>query len=107
MILWRISNRCERARHALCAACLYAVLVTTALAEMPDWFLHVSAIAVDEETREVWVGTMGDGLYRCGGDRCDRLDQLGSGLAGNAVFAVAVARGRVWAATNGGLSVFD
>jgi hypothetical protein len=50
---------------------------------------------------------MGDGLFRCSGGRCDRLDQLNSGLAGNAVFAVAIARGRVWAATNGGLSVFD
>src|SRR3972149_1067551 len=104
MILWPISNRCERAKYALCAACVHAVLVTTAFAEMPDWLAHVSAIAVDEDTREVWVGTLGDGLFRCSGGRCDRLDQLNSGLAGNVVFDVAVARGRTWAATNGGLS---
>jgi len=77
------------------------------LAETPDWLLHVSAIAVDQDTREVWVGTLGDGLYRCSGGRCGRLDQLNSGLAGNVVFAVAAAQGRIWAATNGGLSVFD
>jgi len=107
MILWPTSNRCKRGRHALRAACVHALLVTTALAEMPDWLAHVTAIAIDEETREVWVGTLGDGLYRCSGGRCDRLDQLNSGLAGNVVFDAAYARGRVWAATNGGLSVFD
>jgi len=67
----------------------------------------VSAIAIDADKREVWLGTLGRGLYRFSGGRFDRFDQLNSGLAGDVVYAVALHDGRVWAATNGGVSSFD
>jgi len=62
---------------------------------------------LDLVTQEVWLGTWGDGLFRFSGGRFDRFDQLNSGLAGNIVFGVACAQGKVFAATNGGLSVFN
>jgi hypothetical protein len=67
----------------------------------------ISALACDASTGDLWLGTWGRGLLRFSAGRFDRLDQLNSGLAGNMVFAVLVADGRVWAATNGGLSVFN
>ena len=67
----------------------------------------VSAIAVDPETRDVWLGTRGGGLVRFTAGRFDVFTQLNSGLAGDLVFAVTVAGRRVWAATNGGLSAFE
>jgi hypothetical protein len=67
----------------------------------------VSAIDLDALTGDVWLGTWGGGLVRFTGGRFDVFDQLNSGLSGNLVFAVTVADGRVWAATNGGLSVLD
>jgi len=67
----------------------------------------VSAMDVDAVTQEVWLGTWGDGLIRFSGGRFDRFNQFNSGLAGNIVFAVLFAQGKIFAATNGGLSVFD
>ncbi|MHC4107068.1 MAG: ABC transporter substrate-binding protein [Planctomycetota bacterium] len=67
----------------------------------------ISAIDTDARTHDVWLGTWGGGLIRFSGGRFDEFTQLNSGLAGNLVFAVAVAGDRVWAATNGGLSSFD
>jgi len=67
----------------------------------------ISAIAVAKDTQDVWMGTWGGGLVRLTGGRFDVFDQMNSGLAGNFVFAVEVLNGRVWAATNAGLSVFD
>ncbi len=67
----------------------------------------VNTIDVDSQTGDLWIGTWGGGLARFSAGRFDTFDQLNSGLAGNLVFSVAVFDGRVWAATNGGLSVFD
>jgi len=68
---------------------------------------RISALALDEGTGDLWVGTWGNGLLRFTAGRFDRFDQINSGLAGNVVFDVAVLNGRVWAATNGGVSRFD
>ncbi len=67
----------------------------------------VSAIEVDPRTRDVWLGTWGDGLVRLSAGRFDLFDQINSGLAGNLVFDVTILGNRVWAATNGGISSFD
>jgi ABC-type branched-subunit amino acid transport system substrate-binding protein len=67
----------------------------------------ISAIDFDPRTRDVWLGTWGGGLVRFTGGRFDQFGQLNSGLAGNLVFAVAVAEGTIWAATNGGLCAYD
>lgn len=70
-------------------------------------FPVVSAIDVDDATGDVWLGTLGGGLFRFTAGRFDVFDQISSGLAGNLVFDVLLHGGRVYAATNGGLSVYD
>jgi len=67
----------------------------------------VTAIDVDTITGDVWLGLWGRGLARFSAGRFDTFDQFNSGLAGDLVFAVRFSRGRVWAATNGGVSLFD
>ena len=67
----------------------------------------ISAIEVDPKTRDVWLGTWGDGLVRLSAGRFDRFDQINSGLAGNLVFDITIFGNRIWAATNGGISSFD
>lgn len=67
----------------------------------------ISAIDIDGATGEIWLGTWGSGLLRFSGGRFDRFDQMNSGLSGNLIHAVAVFGGRVWVATNSGLSAFD
>lgn len=75
---------------------------TMGLPEFP-----ASSIQFDSVTRDVWIATLGGGLVRLTGGRCDRFDQLNSGLAGDVVFSVSVLGGKIWAATNGGLSVYN
>jgi branched-chain amino acid transport system substrate-binding protein len=67
----------------------------------------ISAIAVDPRTQDAWLGTLGRGLVRFSAGRFEPFDQINSGLAGNLVFDSTVRDGRVWAATNGGISSFD
>ncbi|MBI5364716.1 MAG: hypothetical protein HZA53_16190 [Planctomycetes bacterium] len=67
----------------------------------------ILSIDVDPATRDVWLGTLGGGLWRMSAGRLDRFDQFQSGLAGDVVFTVRVIGPRVWAATNGGLCAFD
>jgi ABC-type branched-subunit amino acid transport system substrate-binding protein len=67
----------------------------------------IGAIDTDPRTGDVWLGTQGGGLIRFTAGRFDRFTQFNSGLAGDQVFAVAVAGGRVWAAGNGGISAFE
>lgn len=67
----------------------------------------VSSIDVDPDSRDVWLGTLGGGLMRYTAGRLDRFDQFDSGLAGDVVFSVRFHQARVWAATNGGLSIYD
>ncbi len=66
----------------------------------------ITAIDVDERSRDIWLGSWGEGLIRLSGGRFDKFDQLNSGMAGNLVFAVAVVGQHIWAATNGGLISF-
>lgn len=67
----------------------------------------ISAIAVDDTTRDVWIGTWGGGLLRYSAGRFGVFTQLNSGLAGDMVFALAFDGRRIWAATNGGVCCFD
>lgn len=68
---------------------------------------RIVAIDVNSETNEVWLGMLDGGLVRFSAGRFDAFDQYGSGVGGDQVYDVAWATGRIWAATNGGLSVFD
>lgn len=67
----------------------------------------VSAIDIDPDSQDVWLGTLGSGLVRLSAGRITHFTQINSGLAGDLVFTVAVAGGRIWAGTNGGLSSYD
>ncbi len=67
----------------------------------------VMAIDVDPRTDEVWIGTWGGGLVRFSAGRFDRFSQLNSGLAGDLIFDVCIAAGRIWVATSAGLCVYD
>lgn len=66
-----------------------------------------SSIQLDPATRDVWIGTLGGGLIRLTGGRCDHFHQRNAGLAGDVVFSVSVLGGRIWVATNGGLSAYN
>jgi len=72
---------------------------------LPDF--PVSAIAVDPVTQDVWLGSWGGGLVRFTAGRFDRFNQLNSGVSGDVIFDVAIVDGRIWAATDGGISVFE
>ncbi len=67
----------------------------------------IVAIDVDSETGDAWLGTWGGGVLRLTAGRFDHFDQLNSGLAGDLVFDLVVARGKVWVATNGGVNSYD
>jgi outer membrane protein assembly factor BamB len=67
----------------------------------------ITAIDFDHETRDLWLGTWGDGIVRFTAGRADNFNQFNSGLAGDLIFDVVVVDGRVWAATNGGLCAFN
>jgi len=77
----------------------------TAADRLPE--APISAIDEDPRTGDLWLGTLGGGLVRFTAGRFDRFTQFNSGLAGDQVFAVAVAEGRTWAATNGGISSYE
>jgi hypothetical protein len=68
---------------------------------------RVSAFDMDPASRDVWIGTLGGGLVRFTAGRFDVFNQFNSGLAGDLVFGVALRGGRVYAATNGGVSEFE
>jgi ligand-binding sensor domain-containing protein len=67
----------------------------------------VSAIDVDTETGDVWLGLFGGGLARLSGGRFDHWHQLNSGLVNDVVYGVAVENDHVWAATTAGASRLD
>jgi ligand-binding sensor domain-containing protein len=67
----------------------------------------VSALAVNENTGELWVGLFGGGLARFSGGRFDHWHQLNSGLVNDVVYGVAIENDHVWAATTAGASRFD
>lgn len=67
----------------------------------------ITDVKIDAPTQDVWVGTLNAGLFRFSAGRFDHFDQFNSGLAGDLVFNLEVQAGRVWAATNGGVSAFE
>lgn len=66
----------------------------------------VTGIAVDENTGDVWMATLG-GLSRYSGGEFKNYTNLASGLANDLVYAVAVQKQYVWAATAAGISRFN
>ena len=63
----------------------------------------VTALAIDQETGNLWIGTYG-GLSRYSAGTFQNYTVLASGLANDVVYDVAVQDGFVWAATAAGLS---
>lgn len=63
----------------------------------------VLSLALDKNTGDIWVGTMG-GLSRISAGRIDTFTQLNSGLANDIVYGVGVQGDFVWAATAAGAS---
>jgi ligand-binding sensor domain-containing protein len=66
----------------------------------------VTAIAVDKNTGDVWMATLG-GLSRYSGGEFRNYNNLGSGLANDIVYSVAIQNKYVWAATAAGISRFN
>ena len=58
----------------------------------------VSAIDVDPDTGDVWLGMFGGGLARFSGGRFDHWHQLNSGLVNDVVYGVCVENDNIWAA---------
>ncbi|MCG6919686.1 MAG: regulator [Acidobacteria bacterium] len=67
----------------------------------------VTAIDVDPNTGDVWLGLFGGGLARLSGGRFDHWHQLNSGLVNDVVYGVAVEHDNVWAATTAGASRYN
>lgn len=63
----------------------------------------VLSLAVDKNTGDIWVGTMG-GLSRFSAGRIDTFTQLNSGLSNDIVYGVGVFGDYVWTATAAGAS---
>jgi ligand-binding sensor domain-containing protein len=70
-------------------------------------FKVVSAIDVDPQTADVWLGLFGGGLVRFSGGRFDHYHQLNSGLVNDVVYGVCVENDHVWAATTAGASRYN
>lgn len=66
----------------------------------------VTAIAVDKNTGDIWMATLG-GLSRYSGGEFRNYSNLGSGLANDIVYSVAVQNEYVWVATAAGISRFN
>ncbi len=67
----------------------------------------VSALAVQPETGELWLGMFGGGLARFSGGRFDHFHQLNSGLVNDVVYGVCVENENIWAATTAGASRYN
>lgn len=63
----------------------------------------VLSLALDRQTGDLWVGTMG-GLSRVSAGRVDSFTQLSSGLSNDIVYGVGVQGDFVWTATAAGAS---
>ena len=70
-------------------------------------FRVVSAIDVDPQTGDVWLGLFGGGLVRFSGGRFDHYHQLNSGLVNDVVYGVCVENDHIWAATTAGASRYN
>jgi ligand-binding sensor domain-containing protein len=67
----------------------------------------VTAIDVDPNTGDVWLGLFGGGLARLSGGRFDHWHQLNSGLVNDVVYGIAIEHENVWAATTAGASRYN
>jgi hypothetical protein len=67
----------------------------------------VTAIDVDPNTGDVWLGLFGGGLARLSGGRFDHWHQLNSGLVNDVVYGIAIEHDNVWAATTAGASRYN
>lgn len=67
----------------------------------------VTAIEVDPNTGDVWLGLFGGGLARFSGGRFDHFNQLNSGLVNDVVYGLAVQGDYIWAATTAGCSRYN
>lgn len=67
----------------------------------------VSALDLDPQTGELWVGMFGGGLARFSGGRFDHFHQLNSGLVNDVVYGVAMEGRDVWIATTAGASRYN
>ena len=67
----------------------------------------VTGIEVDPKTGDVWLGLFGRGLARLSGGRFDHYHQLNSGLVNDVVYAIAMEKDNVWAATTAGSSRYN
>ena len=67
----------------------------------------VSAIEVNPDTGDVWVGMFGGGLARFSAGRFDHFNQMNSGLVNDVVYGLALEHDNVWAATTAGASCYD
>ena len=70
-------------------------------------FQAITAIDVDHNTGDVWLGLFGGGLARFSGGRFDHFHQLNSGLVNDVVYGVAIEGENVWAATTAGCSRYN
>ena len=70
-------------------------------------FRVVSAIEVDPQTGDVWLGLFGGGLVRFSGGRFDHYHQLNSGLVNDVVYGVCAENDHIWAATTAGASRYN
>lgn len=80
------------------------------LPQRPRWFLHIESLATDR-AGALWAGSRQFGLYRWDGAGWTRTvgttDLRRAGLPGSGINGLAVdPRGRVWAATHGGIGVY-
>jgi hypothetical protein len=67
-------------------------------------FKVVTAIEVDKQTGDVWLGLFGGGLARLSGGRFDHWNQLNSGLVNDVVYGLAIQDENLWVATTAGAS---
>ena len=66
----------------------------------------ISALTVDPESGDVWIGTLG-GLARLSAGRITAFTQLNSGLVNDVIYGVATDHGDAWIATAAGVNRFD
>jgi hypothetical protein len=67
----------------------------------------VTALEVDKQTGDVWIGLFGGGLVRFSAGRFDHWHQLNSGLVNDVVYGVALEGDNVWCATTAGASRYN
>jgi len=67
----------------------------------------VTAIAVDKDKGDVWLGLFGAGLARLSGGRFEHWNQLNSGLVNDVVYGLAIENENVWVATTAGASRYN